>query len=102
VAGNHGRFLFDFSPDAVVIRITDDPAPRLLYCFETEDDGKTVLAHALVAKLESGDISPDELIIGASDIKSPLAQQLGTKGLKVQGVKAAFEAAAAAVGHPAR
>ena len=26
VAGNHGRFLFDFSPDAVVFRITDDPA----------------------------------------------------------------------------
>ena len=33
VAGNHGRFLFDFSPDAVVIRITQDPAPRLLSAF---------------------------------------------------------------------
>ena len=42
VAGNHGRFLFDFSPDALVIRITADPAPRLLYCFSTDDDGKTV------------------------------------------------------------
>ena len=42
VAGNHGRFLFDFSPDVVVIRLTQDPAPRLLYCFDTTDDGKTV------------------------------------------------------------
>src|SRR5262249_51965806 len=41
VAGNHGRFLFDFSPDAVVLRITDDPAPRFLYCFDTVDNGKT-------------------------------------------------------------
>ena len=49
VAGNHGRFLFDFSPEAVVIRLTSDPAPRLLYCFDTRDDGKTVLAPALVA-----------------------------------------------------
>jgi CRISPR-associated protein Cst2 len=32
VAGNHSRFLFDFSPESVVFRLTDDPAPRLLYC----------------------------------------------------------------------
>ena len=35
VAGNHGRFLFDFSPDSAIFRVTDDPAPRFLYCFET-------------------------------------------------------------------
>ena len=46
VAGNHGRFLFDFSPDAVVFRLTDDPAPRLLYCFATDDDGRTVHGHS--------------------------------------------------------
>src|SRR5438445_1633512 len=42
VAGNHGRLFFDFSPDSVVFRITDDPAPRLLYCFRTGDEGKPV------------------------------------------------------------
>lgn len=44
VAGNHGRFLYDFSPDAILVRITDDPAPRMLYCFECADGdaGKTV------------------------------------------------------------
>src|SRR4051794_10161549 len=44
VAGNHGRFLFDFSPDAVVFRLTHDPAPRLLYCFNTPDDGRNISA----------------------------------------------------------
>lgn len=97
VAGNHGRFLFDFSPDAIVIRLTDDPAPRLLYCFETTDDGKTVVADALVARLESGDVSLDELIFGVTDAKSPLAHQLGKKDIPVRGVKAACEAAVAEI-----
>jgi CRISPR-associated protein Cst2 len=64
VAGNHGRFLFDFSPDSVVFRITDDPAPRLLYCFHTDDDGKTVSIPSLLARVEAGDIDPKELILG--------------------------------------
>jgi len=34
VAGNHGRFLFDFSPESIVFRLTDDPAPRLLYYYD--------------------------------------------------------------------
>jgi CRISPR-associated protein Cst2 len=97
VAGNHGRFLFDFSPDAIVIRITDDPAPRLLYCFETTDDGKTIVANQLMARLESGDISLDELIVGVSDMNSPLAQQLGKKDIAVRGVKSACEAAVAEI-----
>jgi CRISPR-associated protein Cst2 len=97
VAGNHGRFLFDFSPDAIVIRLTDDPAPRLLYCFDTDDDGRTVVANALVARLESGDVALSELIFGVSDIQSPLAKQLGKKDIPVTGVKAACEAAVAEI-----
>ncbi len=84
VAGNHGRFLFDFAPDAVVIRITDDPAPRILYCFDTEDDGKTVHVKSLGSKIEFGDIKKDELILGGS-IK-------GIDG-KAKGVKQACEEA---------
>lgn len=94
VAGNHGRFLFDFSPEAVVLRITADPAPRLLYCFDTCDNGKTVGAAALVQRLEAQDIDPAELIVGVSDLKSPLADQLKTAGVKaISGVKAACAAA---------
>lgn len=89
VAGNHGRFLFDFSPDAVVFRLTPDPAPRLLYCFNTKDDGKTVTADALVARLTAGDIGASELIAGVGDLASPLAKQLTEAGVKPTGVKAA-------------
>lgn len=68
VAGNHGRFLFDFSPDAVVLRITADPAPRLLYCFETNDDGRTVSAPNLVARIQGGDIDPKEIIVAGVEL----------------------------------
>src|SRR5262249_12299226 len=62
VAGNHSRFLFDFSPDAIVFRITDDPAPRFLYCFLTTDDGRTIDAPILVDRVQSADIRTEELI----------------------------------------
>ncbi|MGO8752718.1 MAG: DevR family CRISPR-associated autoregulator [Thermoguttaceae bacterium] len=89
VAGNHGRFLFDFSPDAIVFRITSDPAPRLLYCFSTDDDGRTVKAPALVQRIKAGDVAKDELIVGAADLDSPLVGELKGVGVKVSGVKAA-------------
>ncbi|HLN27214.1 MAG TPA: type I-B CRISPR-associated protein Cas7/Cst2/DevR [Gemmataceae bacterium] len=80
VAGNHGRFLFDFSPDSVVFRITDDPAPRFLYCFETADDGKTVEALQLRERVEDGDISPKELVLGGTIAKSETAKKLQALG----------------------
>lgn len=89
VAGNHGRFLFDFSPDAVVIRLTADPAPRLLYCFSTSDSGKTVAADVVINRLEAGDVTKEELIVGVSDLGSALAKQFSNVGVTVHGVKAA-------------
>jgi CRISPR-associated protein Cst2 len=68
VAGNHGRFLFDFSPDAVVFRITSDPAPRLLYCFDTPDDGRNVTVPRLEARVAAGDIDKSELIVAGVEI----------------------------------
>jgi CRISPR-associated protein Cst2 len=93
VAGNHGRFLFDFSPEAIVLRITDDPAPRLLYCFDTDDDGKTVIAPRLLKRVELKDISPGELILGVSDDATPLATAFKDNKIPVLGVKAAIEKA---------
>lgn len=93
VAGNQGRFLYDFAPEAVVIRITDDPAPRILYCFDTEDGGKTVRADALLKRIESGDVLPNELFVGVSEIDSPLAVALKERGVKVSGVRAAIATA---------
>jgi CRISPR-associated protein Cst2 len=96
VAGNHGRFLFDFSPDSVVFRLTDDPAPRFLYCFDTDDDGKTIDAHSLMARVEAGDIDPKELILGGPFALSPNGKKLEALGAFVgdrPGVKAAAEEA---------
>lgn len=99
VAGNHGRFLFDFSPDSIVLRITDDPAPRLLYCFETEDGGKSVEAPELVRRVKAGDVGADELIVGGAVVgeKTKAGEALRKAGLKesalYDGVKAAIEAA---------
>lgn len=78
VAGNHGRFLFDFSPDAVVFRITSDPAPRFLYCFDTADNGKTVIAPRLQARIAAGDIDPGELVIAGVEVAGVEAR----KGVK--------------------
>ena len=95
VAGNHGRFLFDFSPEAIVVRITDDPAPRLLYCFESDDDGKTVSAPSLVARVRSGDIAPSELIVGGAIASEETGGQLRECGVESisEGVKSAIDAA---------
>ena len=78
VAGNHGRFLFDFAPESVVIRITEDPAPRILYCFGTEDDGKTIHLKGLDQKVALGDISQEELIIGGQ-VTTATGKNLGVK-----------------------
>lgn len=89
VAGNQGRFLFDFSPEAVVFRLTHDPAPRILYCFESNDYGKSVCIDQLLTRLDTEDIKPEELICGVSDRESALAQQLQNRGIEPVGVKAA-------------
>jgi CRISPR-associated protein Cst2 len=87
VAGNHGRFLYDFSPEVVILRVTTDPAPRLLYCFETKDSGVSVNADVLVQRIECGDIDGQELYVGVSDLNSSIAKSLAGKGAHVAGVK---------------
>lgn len=97
VAGNHGRFLFDFAPDVIVIRLTDDPAPRLLYCFDTPDGGKTLSADALLRRVTAGDIDPKELRLGTDDSSSDLAKAFSAQGVAVAGVKATVNAACVAI-----
>ena len=90
VAGNHGRFLFDFSPESVVFRLTDDPAPRLLYVFEQKD--QEVDAPMLLAKVEAGDIQAQELVIGGLFAMTDAAKELKKLGAEVHsGIKKAAE-----------
>jgi CRISPR-associated protein Cst2 len=65
VAGNQSRFLYDFAPDSVVFRWTDDFAPRILYGFEM--DAETNLSFPAVlekVRVNNGDIKAGELYIG--------------------------------------
>jgi len=64
VAGNQSRFLFDFSPESMVLRVTSDPAPRILYCFAEQNGHMTV--PDLVYSVGAGDIVPEELYIGGT------------------------------------
>lgn len=94
VAGNHGRFLFDFSPDAIVLRLTDDPAPRLLYGFALEDEGRLSIAE-IVRRTRAGDIRSPELVLGGA-VVGHLSEEDRTalRGAELhEGVRAACEAA---------
>lgn len=92
VAGNHSRFLYDFSPESVVLRWTHDFAPRLLYCFTTPNH-EAVDASMLIRRVASGDIDPKELIIGGSLAETETGEALRGLGAEVYaGIKAAAAA----------
>ena len=87
VAGNHARFLFDFSPESIVLRWTHDFSPRFLYCFE-EDEVGNISAPDLAQKIRIKDIDPKELWIGGA-----ISETLRDLGANVfPGVKTAVEA----------
>jgi CRISPR-associated protein Cst2 len=91
VAGNHARFLFDFSPESLVLRWTDDPAPRLLYAFERDGDG-TVRLRRLVDLVEAGDVAAEELWVAGAVAESVDAARLRERGAHVgASVRAAVE-----------
>lgn len=65
VAGNQGRFLFDFSPESVVFRVTQEAAPRILYTFQAAEGGRVGLGD-LLRKVRSRDIPAKELTLGGA------------------------------------
>jgi CRISPR-associated protein Cst2 len=96
VAGNQSRFLYDFSPDSVVFRWTDDFAPRFLYGFEMDADANLSFPTVL-EKIRTDDISAHELYIGGaivkglSDAERELLVGNGQPAFLHEGVKAAAE-----------
>ena len=63
VGGNHGRFLFDFAPESIILRWTNDFAPRFLYCYD-EDDLGNISIPKLLRQIRSGDLDSTELWVG--------------------------------------
>ncbi|CCQ92534.1 CRISPR-associated protein Cas7/Cst2/DevR [[Clostridium] ultunense Esp] len=98
VGGNQGRFLYDFSPQAVVFRITHDPAPRILYVFNQEVGGPLQLSE-LIRRTQVGDIAANELIVGGLLESSEAAVILRDYGAQVfNGVRDAVVAAKERIG----
>jgi CRISPR-associated protein Cst2 len=89
VAGNQSRFLYDFSPESVIFRWTDDFAPRLLYGFQLADE-QPQLREEVRRRIESGDIEAKDLIVGGSIASTDDSQFLKQKGAMVcEGIKQA-------------
>ena len=65
VGGAHARYFADYSPEILILRVTTDPAPRMLYCFEQHEGSGDISVCALEKKL-GRDIGPEELIVGAA------------------------------------
>jgi CRISPR-associated protein Cst2 len=92
VGGNHSRFLYEFRPESVVLRVTEDPSPWIMDCFKRVGD--TVGCPRLVRLVEVGDVKPEELVVGGEIADTPYGDQL--KELKVsvhRGVKEAIATA---------
>lgn len=93
VAGNQSRFLYDFSPDGVIFRLTDDFAPRFLYGFRLDSTGQLTLPE-IMQRVNAGDITATELVVGGPIADLSDGKKLKEKGAFVHaGVKAAAEEA---------
>lgn len=91
VAGNHARFLYDFSPESLVLRWTHDFSPRLLYCFVEDEDGQ-ISVPDLLRRVKVGDIAPTELWVAGAIANTKDGKDLAKLGVNVfNGVKAAVE-----------
>jgi CRISPR-associated protein Cst2 len=91
VAGNQSRFLFDFSPEAVVFRWTDDFAPRMLYGFAMTEKGELDLP-TLLGRLDMGDIDPSEIVLGLGRpdlLASETRERLAAYKIETLGVRKA-------------
>jgi len=88
VGGNHSRFLFDFSPESIIARITNSPSPQIIYCYN--EDGFPERVSRLV---NNGDIAPEELIIGGSITWGSFGDALDREGAAVcQGISESIDA----------
>jgi CRISPR-associated protein Cst2 len=89
VGGNHARFLYDFRPESIVIRVTSDPSPWIMDSFKRM--GEAVGCPKLLRLVEVGDVTASELIVAGEIADTPYGEKLSTLGVTVcRGVKDAI------------
>jgi CRISPR-associated protein Cst2 len=89
VGGNHSRFLYDFRPESIIIRITEDPSPWIMDCFKRMGD--TIGCPRLLRLVEVGDIAANELIVAGEVVDTLYGKELEKLNVKVcRGVKEAI------------
>jgi CRISPR-associated protein Cst2 len=89
VGGNHSRFLYDFRPESIVIRVTKDPSPWIMDCFKRDGDG--VECQRLIRLIKVGDVKANELIVAGEIADTSDGKDLEKLGVKVcRGVKEAI------------
>lgn len=66
VGGNHSRNLFDFSPVAIVLRVSREPSPRILRTIKADGDAGYDFSE-LVRVAESGSFPAEELHVSVTD-----------------------------------
>lgn len=94
VAGNHARFNFSFAPESVVLRVTDDMSPRILYPFVITADGRVTIPE-LIRRVKAGDVDAADLVLGgrvARDLSAEDREVLEDAAI-LDGVKKAFTVA---------
>ncbi len=89
VGGNHARFLYEFRPESVVIRVTNDPSPWIMNCFERVGD--SIGCSRLVRLVDVKDIPASELIMAGEIADTPYGEQLKNSDVDVcRGIKEAI------------
>ncbi len=89
VGGNHARFLYEFRPESIAIRVTDDPSPWIMNCFERV--GESVGCSRLVRLVDVKDVPASELIVGGEIANTPYGKQFEELEVKVcRGIKEAI------------
>lgn len=94
VGGNHSRFLYEFRPESIILRVTDDPSPWIMGCFQRVGEG--IGCTELERLIKAEDVAAGELLVGGKIASTPYGENLKGLGVEVfDGVKAAKDAAKA-------
>lgn len=86
VGGNHSRFLFDFSPESIVLRVSVDPALKIMDAFDlaAECEPEPNGCKKLVRRVKAGNVDGSELFVAGLIVDSKDSNPLRERGANVQ------------------